>query len=231
MFGIQGIFKTLRTSSDLSGREGGLVIGGVLGLCYSPETTVPETTAGGAWALLDAVLCCCVCSRPLYCVRYALHRAPRHTTKHLTPHPRRCLVKNLESLRVHYDSTVRDDADGSIVQFLYGEDGLDVTAVSYMTSQLGFLAANAPRFAQGVDLGAAAGAAKVRGAWRVACEGVRGGGWRARGAACVVCRAGQRRRRVLGHALCNVCACPCAPASARCCAHEHAHTLRNVCPQ
>ena len=24
----------------------------------------------------------------------------------------RCLVKNLESLRVHYDSTVRDDADG-----------------------------------------------------------------------------------------------------------------------
>jgi DNA-directed RNA polymerase I subunit RPA1 len=28
----------------------------------------------------------------------------------------RCLVKNLEPLRVHYDSTVRDDADGSIVQ-------------------------------------------------------------------------------------------------------------------
>ena len=28
----------------------------------------------------------------------------------------RCLVKNLEPLRVHYDSTVRDDADGSVVQ-------------------------------------------------------------------------------------------------------------------
>lgn len=28
----------------------------------------------------------------------------------------RCLVKNLEALRVHYDSTVRDDADGSIIQ-------------------------------------------------------------------------------------------------------------------
>ena len=38
-------------------------------------------------------------------------------------------MKNLESLRVHYDSTVRDDGDGSIVQFLYGEDGLDVTQV------------------------------------------------------------------------------------------------------
>ena len=28
----------------------------------------------------------------------------------------RCLVKNLEALHVHYDSTVRDDTDGSIVQ-------------------------------------------------------------------------------------------------------------------
>jgi DNA-directed RNA polymerase beta' subunit len=28
----------------------------------------------------------------------------------------RCLVKNLESLKVHYDSTVRDDCDQSIVQ-------------------------------------------------------------------------------------------------------------------
>lgn len=37
----------------------------------------------------------------------------------------RCLIKNLESLRVHYDYTVRD-ADGSIVQFYYGEDGVDV---------------------------------------------------------------------------------------------------------
>ena len=28
----------------------------------------------------------------------------------------RCLVKNLESLKVHYDCTVRDDCDKSIVQ-------------------------------------------------------------------------------------------------------------------
>lgn len=44
----------------------------------------------------------------------------------------RCLVKNLESLRVHYDLTVRD-CDGSIVQFYYGEDGMDVTKTSCLT--------------------------------------------------------------------------------------------------
>ncbi|KAJ3173100.1 hypothetical protein HDU88_004559 [Geranomyces variabilis] len=38
----------------------------------------------------------------------------------------RCLIKPLEGLRVHYDHTVRD-SDGSVVQFHYGEDSLDVT--------------------------------------------------------------------------------------------------------
>jgi DNA-directed RNA polymerase I subunit RPA1 len=37
----------------------------------------------------------------------------------------RCLIKHLEGLRVHYDHTVRD-SDGSVLQFFYGEDGLDV---------------------------------------------------------------------------------------------------------
>ncbi|KAI8617863.1 hypothetical protein BC830DRAFT_1166671 [Chytriomyces sp. MP71] len=37
----------------------------------------------------------------------------------------RCLIKHLEGLRVHYDNTVRD-SDGSILQFQYGEDCLDV---------------------------------------------------------------------------------------------------------
>ena len=37
----------------------------------------------------------------------------------------RCLMKNLECLKVCYDHTVRD-ADGSIIQFHYGEDGVDV---------------------------------------------------------------------------------------------------------
>eukprot|EP00842_Homolaphlyctis_polyrhiza_P004280 jgi/Hompol1/4853/HPOL_001653-RA len=37
----------------------------------------------------------------------------------------RCLIKHLEGLRVHYDHTVRD-TDGSVLQFNYGEDSLDV---------------------------------------------------------------------------------------------------------
>lgn len=36
----------------------------------------------------------------------------------------RCLMKHLESLKVEYDLTVRD-SDGSIIQFLYGEDSLN----------------------------------------------------------------------------------------------------------
>jgi DNA-directed RNA polymerase I subunit RPA1 len=36
----------------------------------------------------------------------------------------RCIIKHLESLVVSYDGTVRD-SDGSVVQFAYGEDGLD----------------------------------------------------------------------------------------------------------
>ncbi|KAF5178237.1 Dna-directed rna polymerase i subunit [Thalictrum thalictroides] len=44
----------------------------------------------------------------------------------------RCLVKNLEYLKVGYDRTVRD-ADGSIVQFCYGEDGVDVHKSSFMS--------------------------------------------------------------------------------------------------
>ncbi|CAH8386687.1 unnamed protein product [Eruca vesicaria subsp. sativa] len=43
----------------------------------------------------------------------------------------RCLMKNLESLKVNYDCTVRD-ADGSIIQFQYGEDGVDVQKSSFI---------------------------------------------------------------------------------------------------
>ena len=53
----------------------------------------------------------------------------------------RCMIKNLETLRVHYDHTVRD-CDGSVVQFQYGEDGADVTKSSY-ASDFQFLADNA----------------------------------------------------------------------------------------
>ncbi|KAM6592751.1 hypothetical protein CsatA_000454 [Cannabis sativa] len=45
----------------------------------------------------------------------------------------RCLVKNMEGLKVNYDHTVRD-SDGSIVQFRYGEDGVDVHQTSFLAN-------------------------------------------------------------------------------------------------
>jgi DNA-directed RNA polymerase I subunit RPA1 len=44
----------------------------------------------------------------------------------------RCLVKHLEELKVGYDNTVRD-GEGSVLQFMYGEDGIDTTQVYYYT--------------------------------------------------------------------------------------------------
>ncbi|KAF4512804.1 hypothetical protein G6O67_000142 [Ophiocordyceps sinensis] len=44
----------------------------------------------------------------------------------------RCVIKGMEGLTVAYDTTVRD-ADGSLVQFLYGEDGLEVTKQKYLS--------------------------------------------------------------------------------------------------
>ncbi|XP_051865519.1 DNA-directed RNA polymerase I subunit RPA1 [Pristis pectinata] len=43
----------------------------------------------------------------------------------------RCIIKHLEGLVVQYDLTVRD-SDGSIVQFLYGEDGLDIPKTQFL---------------------------------------------------------------------------------------------------
>lgn len=37
----------------------------------------------------------------------------------------RCLIKGMEGLRADYDSTVRD-ADGTMIQTMYGEDGLEI---------------------------------------------------------------------------------------------------------
>jgi DNA-directed RNA polymerase I subunit RPA1 len=56
----------------------------------------------------------------------------------------RCLVKHLEELRVNYDLTVRDSA-GSVVQFLYGEDGLDPMSAGLLSgksNELLFLSRN-----------------------------------------------------------------------------------------
>eukprot|EP00743_Colponemidia_sp_Colp-15_P005106 GILK01005496.1.p1 GENE.GILK01005496.1~~GILK01005496.1.p1 ORF type:complete len:1772 (-),score=385.89 GILK01005496.1:91-4842(-) len=52
----------------------------------------------------------------------------------------RCLVKHLESLRVHYDGTVRDDT-GSIIQFYYGEDSVDIMKSKFL-DKFTFLAKN-----------------------------------------------------------------------------------------
>ncbi|KAG5461209.1 MAG: hypothetical protein BJ554DRAFT_6629, partial [Olpidium bornovanus] len=43
----------------------------------------------------------------------------------------RCLIKHLEGITVHYDHTVRD-VDGSVLQFRYGEDALDVTKQKHL---------------------------------------------------------------------------------------------------
>lgn len=43
----------------------------------------------------------------------------------------RCLTKQLEGVHVTYDNSVRD-ADGTLIQFLYGGDAIDVTKQSHM---------------------------------------------------------------------------------------------------
>ena len=52
----------------------------------------------------------------------------------------RCLIKGMEGLKSEYDSSIRD-SDGSMVQFLYGEDGIDVTKSKHLTD-FQFLAEN-----------------------------------------------------------------------------------------
>ncbi|KAJ2741692.1 hypothetical protein GGI20_005011 [Coemansia sp. BCRC 34301] len=52
----------------------------------------------------------------------------------------RCLIKHLEGVQVHYDYTVRD-SDGSVIQFQYGEDALDVLKCQHLT-KFDFAAAN-----------------------------------------------------------------------------------------
>lgn len=52
----------------------------------------------------------------------------------------RCLIKGMEGLSVGYDSSVRD-SDGTLVQFLYGEDGLDISKQEYLKN-FGFVLRN-----------------------------------------------------------------------------------------
>ena len=46
----------------------------------------------------------------------------------------RCLVKHLEGLKVNYDLTVRD-SDGSVIQFLFGEDGISPEKSAYLNPE------------------------------------------------------------------------------------------------
>lgn len=57
---------------------------------------------------------------------YASDRIPLMTTRQTseTGYIQRRLVKAMEDIRVMYDGTVRN-SNGSIIQFLYGEDGMD----------------------------------------------------------------------------------------------------------
>ncbi|CAO1406865.1 unnamed protein product [Diamesa tonsa] len=51
----------------------------------------------------------------------------------------RCLVKHLEGLKVSYDGTVRD-SDNSVVQYMYGEDGMDILKSQFLKKeQIAFL--------------------------------------------------------------------------------------------
>lgn len=58
----------------------------------------------------------------------------------------RCLMKHLESLIVNYDFTVRD-SDGSVIQFLYGEDSIDPTKKQFL-EKFAFLGKNFNRYSQ-----------------------------------------------------------------------------------
>ena len=53
----------------------------------------------------------------------------------------RCVVKGLEGVKVEYDISVREASNGSMVQFLYGEDGLEVTKQKHLR-EFTFLAEN-----------------------------------------------------------------------------------------
>jgi len=51
-----------------------------------------------------------------------------------------------ESLKVHYDYTVRE-ADSSVIQFNYGEDSIDITKSKFL-NRFAFLSKNVPALAQ-----------------------------------------------------------------------------------
>jgi DNA-directed RNA polymerase I subunit RPA1 len=63
----------------------------------------------------------------------------------------RMLIKNLEALVIGYDYTVRDICDQSLVQFSYGEDGLDSMKVNPLEN-FEFLMNNFENFRHSIDI-------------------------------------------------------------------------------
>lgn len=53
----------------------------------------------------------------------------------------RCLIKHLEGVRVHYDGTVRD-SDGTVLQLIYGDDGIDPCKARWLTNKLNWQVKN-----------------------------------------------------------------------------------------
>lgn len=53
----------------------------------------------------------------------------------------RCVIKGLEGLKTEYDTSVRESSSGAMIQFLYGEDGLEVTKQRHL-KDFAFLAQN-----------------------------------------------------------------------------------------
>lgn len=47
----------------------------------------------------------------------------------------RCLVKHMEGVRLHYDYTVRD-SDDSVLQFIYGDDGIDPSKSRWLNNKI-----------------------------------------------------------------------------------------------
>ena len=85
----------------------------------------------------------------------------------------RLLVKNLEALVVGYDYTVRDICDQSLVQFSYGEDGLDSMKVNPLEN-LDFLLDNFENYQEILDLQAVKRSVDVKSvyAYRKQLEGI-----------------------------------------------------------
>ena len=67
---------------------------------------------------------------------------------------------------MQYDYSVRDDADGSLIQYQYGEDALDVTSVPYLMN-FSFMADNEERLKQHLKLQEATDAGEVAGLQKI----------------------------------------------------------------